>query len=405
MKIENLKSEKKGNRARVAATVSWEDCDRPAQEVYFETDEVFAQGLSCNPHAFLVGCIMPAMHHGEKRVFVDAEICPQLRDDLITAMAWIRHWYYSPDRELVRIEAKMRTGLPTPRTPERAGAFFSGGIDSLATVRVNRLNFPPEHPGSIKDGLLIYGQNIESDNRSETFEYAVRSLSEVTQEAGITLIPVYTNIRYLDDDTDFFMDKFHGALLASVAHAFARRLTTVTIASSYDIPNLHPGWGSHPLLDPNYSSSDLRIRHDGVVLSRFEKTKLLADWDVALQNIKVCQPNWPGMNCGQCEKCLRTMLALLALGVLEECSAFPTVEITEELINSKVKINKVSVHFYEELITPLVEKGRQDLCRIIEQKLSRYYDREPGWKGRIKRFDRKVLGGNLVRVKKLIFQK
>jgi len=402
MKIENLKSEKKGNRAKVAATVSWEDCDRPAQEVYFETDEVFAQGLSCNPHAFLVGCIMPAMHHGEKRVFVDAEICPQLRDDLITAMAWIRHWYYSPDRELVRIEAKMRTGLPTPRTPERAGAFFSGGIDSLATVRVNRLNFPPEHPGSIKDGLLIYGQNIESDNRSETFEYAVRSLSEVTQEAGITLIPVYTNIRYLDDDTDFFMDKFHGALLASVAHAFARRLTTVTIASTYDIPNLHPRWGSHPLLDSNYSSSDLRIRHDNLVFSRFEKTRLIADWDVALQNIKVCSYNWPGINCGQCEKCIRTMLALLALGALGQAHAFSQTEITEELIQSKVKLTKVSVHFYEELITPLLEIGRQDLAHIIENKILMFYDREPGWKGKIKRFDRKYLKGNLFRSYRLL---
>ena len=54
MKIEDLRSEKGGGRAKVAATVIWEDCDRPTHEVYFETDEAFADGLSCNPHAFLL---------------------------------------------------------------------------------------------------------------------------------------------------------------------------------------------------------------------------------------------------------------------------------------------------------------------------------------------------------------
>ena len=37
MRIEGLHSEKRGDRTRVAATVKWEDCDRPAYELYFET--------------------------------------------------------------------------------------------------------------------------------------------------------------------------------------------------------------------------------------------------------------------------------------------------------------------------------------------------------------------------------
>lgn len=412
MKIQNLRSEKNGNRHRVAATVTWENCDRPTQELYFETDQRFARDLSCNPHAFLVGCLLPAMHHGEERVFTDAEICPELRDGLFTAMNWIRHWYYRPDRKLVRIEAKTRSSLPTPGTPERTGLFFSGGIDSLATLRANRLNFPFEHPGSIKDGLLIYGQNIESDNRPGSFERAVSTLSDVARDAGITLIPVYTNIRDLNKDTKFFLAQFHGAILSAVAHAFARRLTLVSISASDSIPTLslvnrqffRPN-GSHPLIDPNYSSCDLRIRHDGVTLSRLAKTKLVADWDAALQNIKVCGPNWPGENCGRCEKCVRTMLALLALGVLDKTNAFPEDDVSEELL-SKISIKKPIVKNdytvrddYLELIPPLAEKGRHDLVRIIKRKLAR----RPGWKKRIKQFDGKSLNGNLVRFKRSVF--
>lgn len=425
MRIENLRSEKRGARARVAATVTWEDCDLPTQEVYFETEAEFAQDLSCNPHAFLVGCIVPAMHHGEERVFVDAEVCPELRDGLMTAMSLLRHWYYDPDRALVRIEAKTRSDLPTPRTPERAGFLFSGGIDSLATLRANRLNYPLEHPGSIKDGLLIYGQNIESDNRLETFERAVGSLSEVARDAGITLIPVYTNVRWLDEDSEFFIREFHGAILGATAHAFARRLTRVLIASSETIPTLSPSYGSHPLLDPHYSSCDLRIHHDNLRLTRLEKTRLVAEWDVALQNIKVCGPNYPGANCGRCEKCIRTMLALLALGVLDQTSAFPH-DIAEEMVLSGVRIPDPDVKFaYQELMALLAERGHHDLARAVEYRIARFdherdvckmgirrlglqylsyhYRARGGWKAMIRRFDRKHLNGSLTRIKKLVF--
>ena len=72
MRIENLRTEKNGTKTRVAATVIWEDCDRPVHELYYETDEAFSQDLTCNPNGFLVPCVMPAMYHGEKRVFMDA---------------------------------------------------------------------------------------------------------------------------------------------------------------------------------------------------------------------------------------------------------------------------------------------------------------------------------------------
>ena len=108
MRIENYRSEKKDNRYRVSAQVKWEDCERPLQEIYFETAEEFSKDISCNPHAFLVACIMPAMRFGEKRIFIDSEICPELLDGLITAMSLICNWFdwYNGASSLVRIETK-----------------------------------------------------------------------------------------------------------------------------------------------------------------------------------------------------------------------------------------------------------------------------------------------------------
>jgi hypothetical protein len=403
MKIEDLKFEKKNVRAKVSAKVSWEDCDRPAYELYFETHEAFAESLTCNPHAFLIACIIPAMHYGEKRVIIDAEICPELLNGLITAMNWIRHWYYDPKRELVKIEAKRRSDLSAVRTSERAGFFFSGGIDAFATLRTNRLSFPLEHPWSIKDGLLVYG--LEVDDR-EAFEHVLCSLSDAAQHIGITLIPVYTNLYlvYRQEDRannfNFWTYEFQGAAFSAIAHAFARRFTVVSLASSSDMSHLFPQ-GSHPLLDSNYSSSELKIRHDGVTLSRLDKTKLIADWDNILQHLRVCnivKDYRPGMlNCGKCPKCILTKLALLAIGVVDQNPAFLKKGISSEMIRNSYINSSYTESCYRELIAPLAEKGHHDLVQAIEYKIAKYHNSESGWKAKIRQLDRKYLNGNLRR--------
>ncbi|MFN6945464.1 MAG: hypothetical protein ACK4ND_10990 [Cytophagaceae bacterium] len=413
MKISNLRTENIGSRVRVAATVTWEDCDRPTHDIFFETEEAFADSLSCNPDAFLVGCIIPAMHYGEKRVFISEEICPQLRSGLITAMSWLRHWYYSPDRELVTIEAKVRKGLLNRRRQNRAGFFFSGGIDSFATLRANRLNFPLEHPWSIKDGLLIYGLELDDP---EAFRYVKEFLTDVAGKVGITLIPVYTNLylNYRQEDSlnrfNFWTYKFMGSAFASIAHIFINRVSVFLLASSFDIPNLHPH-SLDPRLTMNFDSSDLHIRSDGIALSRFMKTKLIANWKVAMEHLRVCNQyrlyRHDSLNCGKCEKCIRTMLALLSIGALDKTHAFPKQDVTDSMIEKAVLIkNSYAANWYKELLTPLLQRGREDLARAIEYKIVDYYrqKRIANWKSRIKQMDSRYFNGNLVKFKRLIFR-
>jgi hypothetical protein len=402
MLIENLRSEKNGHRSRVAATVSWEHCDRPKQDVYFETDEQFADALTCNPHAFLLACVMPAMRHGEARIKLDAEICPQLRGGLIEGMSWIRHWF-GPERKLVEIEAKTASSAPS-RIQDRAAFFFSGGIDSLATLRANRLNYPTGHPGSFKDGVLIYGLDVD---KPDAFEHVMKSITRVAKDAGITLVPVYTNERYLDDDWAFWAYEFQGAALAAVAHALDRRLTSISIGSTYYLDSLAP-WGSHPLLDPNFSSHNLRIRHDGIALSRFDKTRMIAEWEVGLDNVRVCnkaeQYTSHQLNCGKCEKCIRTMLALVALGALQRSQAFAVRDVTEATAAKLPIGDKFVESCYPELIEPLERVGRRDLARGVRQALARFRG-ETGLVGPIKRLDRVLFKDSLRELKRNVVAK
>ena len=105
MKIHNVQRSTAGDRARISATIVWEDCDRPPQDIYYEVALPFAGGLSCSLQAFAVAALIPAIRHGERRMKIDGAICPELRDGLDVAMGWLHHWH-GEARRPIAIEAR-----------------------------------------------------------------------------------------------------------------------------------------------------------------------------------------------------------------------------------------------------------------------------------------------------------
>ena len=87
---------------------------------------------------------------------------------------------------------------------------------------------------------------------------------------------------------------------------------------SYPVP-----YGSHPQLDPLWSSSALEIRLTGGQWERHEKLAAVADELLVQRYLRVCWHNH-GDNCTRCEKCLRTEIVLAQLGRLESFSGFGT---------------------------------------------------------------------------------
>ncbi len=371
MKISNFNITKDGDGIQANALVQFEDCNKEEQQIYIKTDKEYADDFSANPHAFLVGCLLPAIHLGEKRIFLDEAICPLLKESLNIAMSILQHWtdgQYQP----IKIEAKTNPVVKTLQQP-RAGMFMSGGMDSLVALRLNRLHYPESHPGYVKDSFFLHGFDIggvvERGMKYPVFERAKKAIVKITDDAKIGLIPVYTNIRHLCDERKLWLDSFFGAVLASIAHSFSNRLNMVFIGSSYDIKNLHP-CGSHPLLDPEYSSYDMRIRHRDYELSRLEKIKIVSDWDVAFQNFRVCLANVPDrLNCGKCEKCVRTMTELTALGLLHKTKAFVEDEVLPDQISQFDITIRVRPPFYRPMIPLLREQGRDDLAVAIEKQI------------------------------------
>ena len=380
MRIIDFKRIEKNNRIRVQARVVWEDGDRPAQDIYIETPAAFGAGITISPEAFLAGSLIPATHFGEKRIAMTPAICPDFKEGLDTAMALVRVWshgrYRPPD-----LQIPVRAQAATPPSPLRAAMVLSGGIDSLATLRLNRRHFPANHPGAIRDGLIIHGFDIggvvERGMKYPVFDRARQALAAVADDADISLIPVYTNIRHLCDERTLWLDYFFGAVLAAAGHAFSSRINLLYIASSFDLPNLVP-CGSHPLLDPLYSSHELRIHHAHAELPRMEKLRIVSEWPAAFQNFRVCLANVPDrLNCGKCEKCVRTMLGLVGLGRLDQTRAFIEDDVTPDMLAPFDITIRHRPPFYRELIEPLKSRGRDDLVQAITGKLATP-DRYPG---------------------------
>jgi len=228
----------------------------------------------------------------------------------------------------------------------------------------------------------------------------------IADACGLEPVFLESNFRHLEPENYLGLPQDQGILLAAAGHALLPRIGSVSLAASHDTQFL-PRWGTHPLLDPHYSSSGLEFRHEGLGYTRFEKVADLASWNVARENLLVCfdGPLEAGrLNCGECEKCLRTMTALLAVGALGATAAFSGDRVTPEKLE---RMPYGELDFFDWLCRPMLEplrrRGENAIARALERKLAgarrlEKWFAEQDWRGRLRRIDRWLLGGAVLRV-------
>jgi hypothetical protein len=242
---------------------------------------------------------------------VDGEVSPRLLNGLRGAQRILNDWY-GPDLAQVEIDAQPATA---GREPEGRGVacFFSAGLDSFYSVVTNRERL---------DALVfVHGFDVWLDDL-EHRERVARLVRRAADALELPLIEVETDVRAIARPYTQWGEQYHGALLASIGLALAPRFREVLIPGSAPETLLHP-WGSHPDLDPLWSSDAVEFIHDGAV-TRSEKLALLSDSAVTLEHLRVCfQLGAVRVNCGECEKCMRTMVGLRIEGALERCATLP----------------------------------------------------------------------------------
>lgn len=297
----------------------------------------------------LAVALLPAMTTGG-RLELPGPVGPQLKRALPDVQAVLQSLAVDclmdcPDLAWVEIESPQAGDEVQTGEPGRGvGAFFSGGVDSLSTLLGN---------ADITDLVYVHGFDIPVE-QTETSAIVERRLRETADKLGRRFHVVRTNLRSLTDPI-LPWEIAHGPALAAVALMFAPSCERILIASSSAYEE-HPARGSHPLHDHLWSTEDCRIEHDGAYLSRTAKVERIAAHQEALDVLRVCWRQVDRYNCGECEKCLRTMVALEAVGALERCSTFP----------ERLDLDAVAKMQLEDLEVPIWWRGNLDLARKHE---------------------------------------
>jgi hypothetical protein len=194
--------------------------------------------------------------------------------------------------------------------PSAVACFFSGGVDSFYTL----LERQEEITHLIHMELPLADTSVQ--------EQLFRGVREVARQMGKVLIRVDTNLMSFGKSARVSWKYYHGSRIASVGLLFQHLFCKVLIPATFDQGNLFP-WGTHPQLDPLWSTELVEFEHHGVEVTRPKKVAAISNSDMAMQWLRVCFKDPHAYNCGRCEKCLRTMIALQASGALKRCKTLP----------------------------------------------------------------------------------
>ena len=269
--------------------------------------------LSTGLEPFLAAALVPAM-----KANAQLDLPGPVSARLLHATDQIQEIFHTWDTDLRPIQINAGVAPQEEHGTHRGVAcFFSGGVDAFYTILKHRTEI---------DALVhVHGFAIRLAERDVQADI-LPTLREAAAQLGKPLIEIETNIYDATEGLAEWVWEW-GAALASVALLLAPLFRKVYLPASYTYGQLIPD-GSHPVLDPLWSSEAVEIVHDGCEARRLDKVNLLATSETALNHLRVCFTyreayNKGLYNCGHCEKCLRTQISLYLAGALERCATLP----------------------------------------------------------------------------------
>lgn len=301
------------------------------RRVWFTSDDA---KLAPAAEAFGSALLVPALR--ARRFLHAGDACAEWVSNLPALTAAFRGLWY-PD-------APGAAALPHAHVrPPAAGTAlcFSGGADSFHTLLAG---------GQRVDTLVYavgYDVKLRERHRAAMVDRAVRL---VAAEMGIRPVVIRTNVkRHPLVRATPWLHAFGGAV-AALGHLLRDDVGTL-VMSSNGLASTPPDVSSRPETDPLFGSASLRIVHAAPTTTRLEKLRFLAGEPLAHRHLRVCWKNvGRDLNCGACEKCIRTMLALEACGGLERFSVFPKRGSLAVAVDALPPLEPVTAEFFRDVL-------------------------------------------------------
>ncbi|MCP4140512.1 MAG: hypothetical protein GY755_09515 [Chloroflexi bacterium] len=325
--------------------------------VWYRVPEQYAAYLHPQSDAFLLSGLLAAMHFREDI---------QVRGTISPYLAYHLHEYqfllnFRLPEILQPVSIQYEHLAPIEENPMGVGTLFSGGVDSLFTIWKHLPKNQSDPNYQVSHGIFIRGFDIlhsENADYQQLFGQYTKQVSKI----GIDLIELETNMLSIGHQR-MDLSKVYGPLIVSAGLSLPTLFQRFYIPSSADYHMLqHTAYTTDPIVDGFLSSDTMDIIHHGSTHTRVEKVEEIANWALAQKLLWVCldakfeEKTW---NCSRCEKCVRTMIPLYALGKLNRYKTFEKpISKNWEILWYARKFNK---HYnYAGEIFPLLKQKKTD---------------------------------------------
>ena len=363
MRLEEVFSEVVGDQGGVKVTGMIRYDDGRDLPIWVEVPAELATAISQSGNPWVVAMLPIAASLGEC-IETTLPVDQALLENLQAILRIWTEWY--PELKEVAFKCPNQAHAFELGRGTKNASYFSGGIDSYFTLARRLPGQSPGLPviGTVDELITVWGFDIAVHDR-QNFEPLARLLKESAAAIGLPHYVVRTNLR---DNGTVWMRKWgpltHAAGLAFIGLILEKRYRSICWGSTNPYGRLLQ-WGSHPMVDPLFSTSSLTCVHDGAQFTRAEKTDLVTRFPPARSFLHVCQASGVS-NCSRCEKCFRTMVTIDALGVMDlmkhvfDWSCYSVSRINDVLILSAG--NRIEFDTIAKLASA---KGRGDIARAI----------------------------------------
>jgi hypothetical protein len=301
MIVDDVRRTVTDGRSELSARVRGDDLDEV--RIWFSVAEEFAPVGAPDATPFLPPALHWCMRRGES-LTIDGPVSPRVLERLDEIQGVMTSLFPGKVRP-VEVEAQAQE---PPPGADITGCCFSRGVDSWHTI-LSALDergngaAPPTH-------LVFSPGHVAKSFSAAQLQQKIDAVRSVAGELGLGFVEIDTNVKRT----------IKGPILVSTVLGLGARRCLIPSGVMQAVLRAKM---THPTLDYRFSTEQAEIVHYGSA-GRQAKMESIAASPLALRWIDVCKDDHPAtdLNCGNCEKCLRTMIGLRVLGALDDCPAF-----------------------------------------------------------------------------------
>src|SRR3989344_1965731 len=309
MTIKNIQVELTDKTASLSADMQFKSGNN--NRIYFSVDRKYGKFIVKDASPFLAVVLFSCMKISEN-ITIEGSVSEKLLKSTQKIMNLVESWNMGKKKVNIKVKQAVKDTI----NKKNVALFFSGGVDSSYTYLKNK----KEGKNKITHLITVHGFDVKLENNS-LFNEAITPIMNFAKTEKVEIIVVRTNIRQITDRYVEWEDQC-GSAMGAVCLALRNGLKEVYMSAGVELTAMRPV-GSHPDLDPLWSTETLRVIHDGIERNRLEKVRYLSDSEKMLISLRVCWRNKKGSyNCCECEKCFRTMIMLEAVGALKKSKSF-----------------------------------------------------------------------------------